>query len=58
MFHDVEIFFGPSRVRALPLGVAAEQSVQYCDFFFFSFCPTYFSPRRGCAIILKFGTEL
>jgi hypothetical protein len=30
--------FGPSGVRSLPLGVAAEQSVHYfCDYFSFSF---------------------
>jgi hypothetical protein len=40
--------FDPSGVRALPLGVAAKQSVHYiCDYFSFSLSATYFSPRRG-----------
>ena len=39
-------YFGPSGVRALPLGVAAKRSVHYI-WYYFSFCATYFSPRRG-----------
>ena len=42
-------YFGPSEVRALPLGVAAEQSVQYFGiifhFFLSSFSATYFLPE-------------
>ena len=51
--------FGPSRVRALPLSIAAERSVlyfwDYFSFFFsFLFYATYFSPRRGCPRVRSF----
>ena len=38
---------GPSGVRALPLGVAAERSVHCFRDYLSFFCATYFSPRRG-----------
>ena len=48
-------YFGPSGVRVLPLGFAAE----LWDYFLFSslFCATYFSPRRGCPGVMKFCTD-
>jgi hypothetical protein len=49
---------GPSGVHALPLGVAAERSVHYFrDYFSFLsfFSATYFSLRRGCPRVKKFG---
>ena len=51
---------GPSGVRALHLGVAAERSFHYIWYycsFFSSFCATYFSPRRGCPRVMKFCME-
>ena len=53
----VIIQIGPIRVHALPIAVAAEQSVHYFVIIFLSFSATYFSPRRGCAAILKFWSE-
>ena len=49
-----------SRVRALPLCVAAEGSVHYfwVYFYFLSFfCDTYFSAIRGYSRVMKFCTE-
>ena len=48
--------FGQSGVRALPLGVAAKRSVHYIWYYFylFSFCATYFSPRRVYRRVPKF----
>ena len=38
---------GSSEVDVLPLGIAAEPSVDYFLDYFFSFQVTYFSSRRG-----------
>ena len=55
-------WIGPSGVCALPVFVAAQQSVHYfCDYFSsfpFLFCATYFSPRRIYAMVLKLCMEL
>ena len=49
---------GPSGVRALPLGVAAERSVNYFwDYFSFISFFLFFSPRRGCPRVMKFYME-
>ena len=49
---------GPSGVRALPLGIAAERSVHYIWYYFvFFFSATYFSPGRGCPRVMKFCPE-
>jgi hypothetical protein len=54
-FADTHIF-GPSGVRALPLGVAAERSFHYIWYYFLlpSFSATYFSPRRVCPRVKNF----
>ena len=67
MFHSIQASIcilseksqiGPSGVRALTLGVAAERSVHYiCDYFSFSLsslCATNFSPRRVYRRVPKF----
>jgi hypothetical protein len=53
------VIIGLTGVHALPLGVAAKQSVNYicdyiCFFFFFYFSATYFSPKRGYRRVPKF----
>ena len=52
---NINIVFGLSGVRALPLGVAAEQSVHY--FGIICLHATYFSPRMGCPRVMKLCTE-
>ena len=53
---------GPSGVRALPLGVAAERSVHYIWYYFSSFflslSATYFSPRRSCPLVMPLGVAV
>ena len=49
-------YFGPSGVRALPVGVAAKQSVHDLVIIFLSFSATYFSPRCVYAMVLKICT--
>ena len=48
---------GPSRVRVLPLGVAAERRVHYFwDYFsFFLFWDPYFCSKKGLSYVIKFA---
>ena len=52
-----KISFGPSRVCALPVALASERVHYFCDYVFFFFSATYFSPRRLFATVLKFCME-
>ena len=59
-YNPTAYTFGLRGVCALPLGVAAEQSVHYFwDYFSFLsfFSATYFSPKRGWPRVMKFCTE-